>query len=91
MEKFTKTEIGWMAIELEKQAASLKWHAENPFDKEELKLSKGYKLRSEQYADIAQRLYLALEKGDKRIEIQCMPETILEEACNKIEEGLSNE
>ena len=69
MQKFTKTEIGWMALELEKQAASLKYHSECPADKEELKLSEGYRLRSEQYADISRRLYLALEKGDKRIEI----------------------
>lgn len=70
MQKFTKIEIGWMALELEKQATSLKWHSENPADKEELNLSEGYRLRSEQYADISRRLYLALEKGDKRIEIK---------------------
>lgn len=69
MQKFTKIEIGWMALELEKQAASLKYHSEYPADKEELKLSEGYRLRSEQYADISRRLYQALEKGDKRIEI----------------------
>ena len=70
MQKFTKIEIGWMALELEKQAASLKYHSECPADKEELKLSEGYRLRAEQYADISRRLYLALEKGDKRIEIK---------------------
>lgn len=70
MQKFTKIEIGWIAIELEKQAATLTWHAENPRDKDEMKLSPCYRLRSEQYADIARRLYLALEKGDKRIEIK---------------------
>ena len=70
MQKFTKIEIGWMALELEKQAASLKYHSECPADKEELKLSEGYRLRAEQYADISRRLYLALKEGNKRIEIK---------------------
>lgn len=70
MQKFTKIEIGWMALELEKQAASLKYHSEYPADKEELKLSETYRLRSEQYADISRRLRLALKEGNKRIEIK---------------------
>lgn len=70
MQKFTKTEISWMALELEKQAAYLKWSSENPMDRNEAKLSEGFKLRSEQYADISQRLRLALKEGNKRIEIK---------------------
>ena len=70
MQKFTKTEISWMAIEFEKQAAYLKWQSENPIDRSEEQFSKIYLLRSEQYADISRRLRLALNNGDKRIEIK---------------------
>ena len=69
MQKFTKTEISWMAIELDKQAAALKWQSENPIDRNDAKLSETYRLRSEQYADISKRLRIALKEGNKRIEI----------------------
>lgn len=70
MQKFTKTEISWMSIELEKQAAALKWQSENPIDRNDAKLSEAYRLRSEQYADISKRLRIALKEGDKRIKIE---------------------
>lgn len=70
MQKFTKTEIAWMANELEKQAAAQKWHSEHPIDKDEAKFSGVYQLRSEQYADMSRRLRIALKEGDKRIEIK---------------------
>ena len=71
MQKFTKTEISWIALELNKQAAVLKWHADNPIDREiDKELSETYRLRSEQYTDISRRLRLALKEGSKRIEIK---------------------
>lgn len=70
MQKFTKTEIAWIAFELDKQAACLEWHSENPCDRNESKFSETYRLRSEQYADISKRLRLALKEGNKRIEIK---------------------
>lgn len=79
MQKFTKTEISWIAIEFEKQAAYLKWQSENPIDRSEEKFSKIYPLRSEQYADISRRLRLALNNGDKRIEIKQIPTTLSKE------------
>lgn len=67
MQKFTKIEISWMAVELDKLAAELKRRSEEPTDKD---FSKMYRLRSEQYADISRRLRLALKRGEKRIEIK---------------------
>ena len=70
MQSFTKTEIAWIAFELDKQAACLKWNSENPCDRNESKLSEAYRVRSEQYADISRRLRLALKESNKRIEIK---------------------
>lgn len=71
MQKFTKTEISWIAHELDKQAATFKWHADNPIDRKiDKELSETYRLRSEQYADISRRLRLVLKEGNKRIEIK---------------------
>ena len=67
MQKFTKIEISWIIIELDKAAAELSRLANEPNDRD---FSKLYRLRSEQYADISRRLRLALKKGSKRIEIK---------------------
>ena len=67
MQKFTKIEISWIIIELDKAAAELSRLANEPNDRD---FSKMYRLRSEQYADISRRLCLALKKGSKRIEIK---------------------
>ncbi len=67
MQKFTKIEISWIIIELDKAAAELSRLANEPNDRD---FSKMYRLRSEQYADISRRLRLALKKGSKRIEIK---------------------
>jgi len=67
MQKFTKIEISWIIIELDKAAAELNRLANEPNDRD---FSKMYRLRSEQYADISRRLRLALKKGSKRIEIK---------------------
>ena len=67
MQKFTKIEISWIIIELDKAAAELSRLANEPNDRD---FSKVYRLRSEQYADISRRLRLALKKGSKRIEIK---------------------
>ena len=67
MQKFTKIEISWIIIKLDKAAAELSRLANEPNDRD---FSKMYRLRSEQYADISRRLRLALKKGSKRIEIK---------------------
>ena len=67
MQKFTKIEISWIIIELDKAAAELSRLANEPNDRD---FSKMYRLRSEPYADISRRLRLALKKGSKRIEIK---------------------
>lgn len=67
MQAFTKTEISWLIIELDKQAAILNLDAKDPINKS---ISETYRLRSEQYTDISRRLRLALKEGDKRIEIK---------------------
>lgn len=67
MEQFTKVEVSWMASEFEKLAKGYEQEAKRTSDR---KLAKMHQLRFEQYADISRRLRLALEKGDKRIEIK---------------------
>lgn len=67
MQAFTKTEISWLIIELDKQAAILNLDAKDPINKS---ISETYRLRSEQYTDISRRLRLALKEGSKRIEIK---------------------
>lgn len=67
MQAFTKTEISWLIIELDKQAAILNLDAKDPIN---TSISETYRLRSEQYADISRRLRLALKEGSKRIEIK---------------------
>lgn len=67
MQAFTKTEISWLIIELDKQATILNLDAKDPINKS---ISETYRLRSEQYADISRRLRLALKEGSKRIEIK---------------------
>lgn len=67
MQKFTKIEISWMAVEFENMAKSFELQAISTHDKE---FAKMFKLRSEQYADISRRLRLALKEGSKRIEIK---------------------
>jgi len=67
MQTFTKAEISWMADKFDKLAKSLgQRFKETPNGV----LTKLYQLRSEQYADISRRLRIALEEGDKRIEIR---------------------
>lgn len=67
MQKFTKIEISWMAVEFDKLA---KEHETQSNETQDREFAKMYQLRSEQYADISRRLRLALKKGDKRIEIK---------------------
>lgn len=67
MQAFTKTEISWLIIELDKQAAILNLDAKDSINKS---ISETYRLRLEQYADISRRLRLALKEGSKRIEIK---------------------
>ena len=67
MQKFTKTEVSWMAVEFEKLAKEHERQSEETPDRE---FAKMYQLRSEQYTDISRRLRLALKEGDKRIEIK---------------------
>ena len=66
MQKFTKIEVSWMAVEFEKMAKEHEQQSKETSDRE---FAKMHQLRSEQYTDISQRLRLALKEGDKRIEI----------------------
>lgn len=67
MQKFTKIEVSWMAVEFEKLAKEHERQSEETQDRE---FAKMHQLRSEQYTDISRRLRLALKEGDKRIEIK---------------------
>ena len=67
MQKFTKIEISWIAVEFEKMAKEHEQQSKETSDRE---FAKMHQLRSEQYTDISQRLRLALKEGDKRIEIK---------------------
>ena len=67
MQKFTKIEVSWMAVEFEKMAKEHEQQSKETSDRE---FAKMHQLRSEQYTDISQRLRLALKEGDKRIEIK---------------------
>ena len=67
MQKFTKIEVSWMAVEFEKMAKEHEQQSKETSDRE---FAKRHQLRSEQYTDISQRLRLALKEGDKRIEIK---------------------
>ena len=67
MQKFTKIEVSWMAVEFEKMA---KEHEQQSTETSDREFAKMHQLRSEQYTDISQRLRLALKEGDKRIEIK---------------------
>lgn len=66
MQKFTKIEISWLAVEFDKLA---KDHATQSKENPDREFAKMHQLRSEQYTDISRRLRLALKEGDKRIEI----------------------
>ena len=66
MQKFTKIEVSWMAVEFEKMAKEHEQQSKETSDRE---FAKMHQLRSEQYTDISRRLRLALKEGDKRIEI----------------------
>ena len=67
MQKFTKIEVSWMAVEFEKMAKEHEQQSKETSDRE---FAKMHQLRSEQYTDISQRLRLALKEGDKLIEIK---------------------
>lgn len=67
MQKFTKIEVSWMAVEFEKMAKEHEQQSKETSDRE---FAKMHQLRSEQYTDISQRLRLALKESDKRIEIK---------------------
>lgn len=67
MQKFTKIEISWMAVEFDKLAKEHDIQSKETLDRE---FAKMHQLRFEQYADISRRLRLVLKKGDKRIEIK---------------------
>ena len=67
MQKFTKIEVSWMAVEFEKMAKEHEQQSKETSDRE---FANMHQLRSEQYTDISQRLRLALKEGDKRIEIK---------------------
>lgn len=67
LEKFTQTEIRWIAMEmktLSRELHTLALESANVGI-----VPKILQLRSEQYADIAKRLKNVLEKGSKHIEI----------------------
>ena len=64
MQKFTKIEVSWMAVEFEKMAKEHEQQSKETSDRE---FAKMHQLRSEQYTDISRRLRLALKEGDKRI------------------------
>lgn len=66
MQKFTKIEVSWMAVEFEKLAKEHEQQSKETSDRE---FAKMYQLRSEQYADISRRFRLVLKEGNKRIEI----------------------
>lgn len=67
MQKFTKNEIIWIIGEMDKAAASLK----NRADQDSAKgLAAGLmNLRSEQFANIADKLQKVIDENNKRIEI----------------------
>ena len=65
MQKFTKIEVSWMAVEFEKLAKEHEQQSKETSDRE---FAKMYQLRSEQYADISRRFRLVLKEGNKRIE-----------------------
>lgn len=67
MQKFTKIEVSWIAVEFEKLA---KEHGQQSKETPDREFAKMHQLRSEQYTDISRRLRLALKEGDKRIEIK---------------------
>lgn len=67
MQKFTKIEISWMAVEFEKLAKEHERLSKETLDRE---FAKMHQLRFEQYTDVSRRLRLALKEGDKRIEIK---------------------
>lgn len=67
MQKFTKIEISWMAVEFEKLAKEHERLSKETSDRE---FAKMHQLRFEQYTDVSRRLRLALKEGDKRIEIK---------------------
>ena len=67
MQKFTKIEVSWLAVEFEKMAKEHEQQSKETSDRE---FAKMHQLRSEQYTDISRRLRLALKEGDKRIEIK---------------------
>ena len=67
MQKFSKIEVSWMAVEFEKMAKEHEQQSKETSDRE---FAKMHQLRSEQYTDISRRLRLALKEGDKRIEIK---------------------
>ena len=66
MQKFTKIEVSWMAVEFEKLAKEHEQQSKETSDREFAKMEQ---LRSEQYADISRRFRLVLKEGNKRIEI----------------------
>lgn len=67
MQKFTNIEISWMVCGFNKLAREMERQSKEETDRG---FAKAYRLRSEQYADISRRLRLALEEGNKRIEIK---------------------
>lgn len=68
MQSFTKTEIFWIANELDSLAKICEKRLnERIYDQT---IIESYQLRSEQYIDISRRLRAALEEGSKRIEIK---------------------
>ena len=68
MQSFTQQEIAWVAKEIAKSAELLK-HAGETADS--TKVERGlYRLRSEQFQGIADRLASAVANGDKRIAIR---------------------
>lgn len=67
MQKFTKIEVSWMAVEFEKLAKEHEQQSKKTTDRE---FAKMHQLRFEQYTDISRRLRFVLKEGDKRIEIK---------------------
>lgn len=67
MQKFTKTEISWIAVEFDKLARQYGKDADEASDR---KLAKMCQMRADQYTDISRRMKLALKEGSKRIEIK---------------------
>ncbi len=67
MESFTKTEIAWIASEMNQLSEKLdKDSSETP----DRALAKMLNMRSCQYADISKRLRKALKNGSRRIGIK---------------------